>query len=63
MLPGALALGIYTGGILGRLVAEAWESVDTKARETLVTTGTPRWLAGIASTVPPSVAHLVAYTL
>ena len=63
VLPGALALGLYTGGILGRLVAEAWESVDTRSRETLVTTGTPRWLAGIAATVPPSAGHLVAYTL
>ncbi len=63
VLPGALALGIYTGGILGRLVAEAWESVDTRSRETLVATGTPRWLAGLAATVPPSAGHLVAYTL
>ena len=63
VLPGALALGLYTGGILGRLVAEAWESVDTRSRENLVTTGTPRWLAGIAATVPPSAGHLVGYTL
>ena len=63
VLPGALALGLYTGGILGRLVAEAWESVDTRSRETMVATGTPRWLAGLAATVPPSAGHLLAYTV
>ncbi len=40
-------LGVYTGGILGRLVAEAWEGVDTRARDTLPTPGCatvwPRW--------------------
>ncbi|MDQ3617096.1 MAG: ABC transporter permease subunit [Actinomycetota bacterium] len=63
ILPGALALGIYTGGILGRLVAEAWESIDTRPRDALRAVGTQRWLASLAATTPPSVHHLVTYTL
>jgi phosphonate transport system permease protein len=63
VLPGALALGLYTGGILGRLVAEAWESVDTRPRDALRAIGTRRTLAGVASMVPPSANHLVTYTL
>jgi phosphonate transport system permease protein len=63
VLPGALALGLYTGGILGRLVAEAWEAVDTRPRDALRAIGTPGWLAGITATVPPSAHQLVAYSL
>ncbi len=63
ILPGALALGIYTGGILGRLVAEAWESVDVSPRDALVRTGVPRGLATVAAVVPASSQQLVTYTL
>jgi phosphonate transport system permease protein len=63
VLPGALALGLYTGGILGRLVAEAWESVDTRPRDALRATGTRGWLASVAAIVPPSAHHLTTYTL
>jgi phosphonate transport system permease protein len=63
VLPGAVALGLYTGGILARLVAEAWESVDTRPRDALRTIGTPGWLASIAAVVPPSAHHLATYTL
>jgi phosphonate transport system permease protein len=63
ILPGALALGLYTGGILGRLVAEAWEGVDTRPRDALRAVGTPGWLGSIAAVVPPSAHHLVTCTL
>lgn len=63
VLPGALALGLYTGGILGRLVAEAWESVDTRPRDALRAIGTRGWLASVAAVVPPSAHHLLTYTL
>ncbi len=63
ILPGALALGLYTGGILGRLVAEAWESVDTRARDALRRTGVRRGLATLVATVPPSTHQLLTYTL
>jgi len=63
ILPGALALGLYTGGILARLVAEAWEGIDTRPRDALRAIGTPGWLASTAAVVPPSVHHLATYTL
>ncbi len=63
VLPGALALGLYTGGILGRLVAEAWESIDTRPRDALRVIGARAWLASLAAVVPPSSHHLLTYTL
>lgn len=60
---GRLALGLYTGGILGRLVAEAWESIDTRPRDALRATGAPSWLASVAAVVPPSYHHLLTYML
>jgi phosphonate transport system permease protein len=63
VLPGALALGLYTGGILGRLVAEAWETMDLKPRESLRNAGVPRMVSAVVSTGPPSANHLVTYTL
>ncbi len=63
VLPGALALGLYTGGILGRLAAEAWESIDHQPRDALRRAGVPRSLATIAASVPPSAHQLVTYTL
>ncbi len=63
ILPGALALGLYTGGILGRLVAEAWESVDTRPREALRHAGVRNHIATMASVTPASAHHLVTYTL
>ncbi|ANH40395.1 Phosphate-import permease protein PhnE [Nocardioides dokdonensis FR1436] len=63
ILPGAVALGLYTGGILGRLVAEAWESVPIRPRAALQDIGVPRSLAGLAATVPAGAQPLVTYTL
>ncbi len=63
VLPGALALGLYTGGILGRLVAESWESVDTRARDALRNAGVRRGLTTLVATVPPSTHQLLTYTL
>jgi len=63
VLPGALALGLYAGGILGRLVAEAWESVDTRPRDAVRRVGVGRGLAAVVATVPPSSHQLVTYTL
>ncbi|MGC9541939.1 PhnE/PtxC family ABC transporter permease [Streptomyces sp. UG1] len=63
VLPGALALGLYTGGILGRLVAEAWETMDLAPRESLRNAGVPRVVSALVSVAPPSANHLVTYTL
>ncbi|WP_185443770.1 PhnE/PtxC family ABC transporter permease [Kribbella qitaiheensis] len=63
VLPGALALGLYTGGILGRLVAEAWESIDTRATDVLRHAGVTQRVAAVAATVPPSAQQFLTYTL
>ena len=63
VLPGALALGLYAAGILGRLVAEAWESQDRSAARALERAGTPGWLAGLAAVLPGSTHQLITYTL
>jgi phosphonate transport system permease protein len=63
ILPGAIALGLYTAGILGRLVAEAWESVDTRPRDALAAAGVPPGIASVAAVLPPSAFHMLAYTL
>lgn len=63
IVPGAVALGLYSAGILGRLVAEAWGSLDPGPRDALVRAGTPGWLASIAAVGPPSYQRLVSYTL
>ncbi len=63
VLPGALALGLYAAGILGRLVAEAWESQDRSAVRALERAGTPGWIAGLAAVLPGSTRQLLTYTL
>ncbi|MGI9084851.1 MAG: PhnE/PtxC family ABC transporter permease [Aeromicrobium sp.] len=63
VLPGALALGLYTGGILGRLVAEAWESIDLRPFHAVRHTGVSTSVAALASVTPPSAHHLLTYTL
>ncbi|WP_328770167.1 ABC transporter permease subunit [Streptomyces sp. NBC_00286] len=63
VLPGALALGLYTGGILARLVAEAWETMDLAPRDSLLGAGVPRAVAAVATMAPPSANHLITYTL
>ena len=63
ILPGAAALGLYTGGILGRLVAEGWESVSTRPRDALRAAGVSRPVAALAAVAAPSGRSLVGYTL
>ncbi len=63
VLPGALALGVYTGGVLGRLVAESWESVSPAPRDALRRTGVAGGLATVVAVVPASAQQLITYTL
>lgn len=63
VLPGALALGLYTGGILARLVAESWESVETRPRDVLRHAGVRPVVAAVAALTAPSTHHLLTYTL
>ena len=61
-LPGAIALGIYTFGVLGRLFAEVVEDLDPRPREALVELGAAP-LAAVAYSAPAAVGQLVAYAL
>lgn len=63
VLPGALALGLYTGGILGRLVAEAWETMDLRPRDSLRNAGVPGSISSMFAIAPPAANHLTGYTL
>jgi phosphonate transport system permease protein len=50
VLPGALALGVYTLGVLGRLAAEATEELDPRPRAALTALGArpaAGWLYGV----------------
>jgi phosphonate transport system permease protein len=51
-LPGALALGIYNFGILGRLMAEVVENLDARPEESLRASGAPALSAFFYATVP-----------
>ncbi|RBY95311.1 ABC transporter permease [Blastococcus sp. TF02-8] len=64
ILPGALALGVYTLGVLGRLVGEAVEEADRRPRETLLAAGATSagaWLYGTAPALVGPVLALAAY--
>lgn len=63
IVPGAVALGLYTGGVLGRLVAEAWETIDLRPREALRNAGVSPQVCAALAIGPPSAHHLVTYTL
>ncbi|MGY2067986.1 PhnE/PtxC family ABC transporter permease [Blastococcus sp. SYSU DS0619] len=64
VLPGALALGVYTLGVLGRLVGEAVEEVDRRPAEALRALGSSpvgRWLYGSAPALTGPVLALSLY--
>ncbi|WP_346622661.1 ABC transporter permease subunit [Blastococcus montanus] len=64
VLPGALALGVYTLGVLGRLVAEAVEEADRRPAEALRSAGAfpaGRWLYGTAPVLAGPVLALALY--
>ncbi|WP_323132113.1 PhnE/PtxC family ABC transporter permease [Kineococcus indalonis] len=63
ILPGALALGVYTLGVLGRLSAEALEELDerpTRALTVLGASASGTWLYAVA---PRAVGPVLAYAL
>jgi len=64
VLPGALALGVYTLGVLGRLVAEAAEEMDERPRAALRAAGAPPlggWLYGVLPALSGPVLALALY--
>ncbi|WP_369137339.1 PhnE/PtxC family ABC transporter permease [Modestobacter versicolor] len=63
ILPGALALGIYTLGVLGRLAAEATEELDPRPRAALTALGAGPvggWLYGV---LPRATGPVLAFAL
>ncbi|MFC7099686.1 PhnE/PtxC family ABC transporter permease [Nonomuraea rubra] len=65
-LPGVLALGLHSVGMLGKLFAEAVEQADTGVREAVAGTGAgpgQRLLAGVLPQVAPAWVAAVLYRL
>ncbi len=61
--PGMLALGIHTGGVLGRLFGEVVENVETQPIEALQATGASRLQILFYGILPQVLPEFVAYTL
>ena len=64
VLPGALALGVYTLGVLGRLAGEAVEEADDRPRAALTALGSrpaSRWLYGVLPRAAGPVLALALY--
>lgn len=60
---GALALGVHTGGVLGRLYAETLEEAPAGPVRALRTAGSGRLGAALFGVLPQAAPQLVAYTL
>ncbi|RBY83142.1 ABC transporter permease [Blastococcus sp. TF02A-26] len=63
VLPGAVALGVYTLGVLGRLAAEATEEADPRPRAALLAMGARpagAWLLGV---LPQAAGPVLAFAL
>lgn len=63
LIPSALALGIYTMGILGRLMAEAVENLDERPLRALRAQGTPGPHVFLYAALPGTLPDYIAYTL
>ena len=61
--PGVLALGVHTGGVLGKLFAETIENVDHKPIEALQSTGASRLQAFFYGILPQALPELLSYAL
>jgi phosphonate transport system permease protein len=61
--PGMLALGIHTGGVLGRLFGEVMENVETQPIEALQATGASRLQILFYGILPQVLPECAAYTL
>ena len=62
-LPGALALGAYNFGILGRLMAEVVENLDPRPADALTGIGAPATTALAYAALPLSMSRFAAYSL
>ncbi|HZD40525.1 MAG TPA: phosphonate ABC transporter, permease protein PhnE [Terriglobales bacterium] len=61
--PGVLALGVHTGGVLGKLFAEVLEDVDTQPIESLQATGAGRLQILFYGILPQVLPQFISYTL
>ena len=61
--PGVLALGVHTGGVLGKLFGEVLEDVDTQPIESLQATGANRLQILLYGIVPQVLPQFISYTL
>ncbi len=61
--PGVLALGVHTGGVLGKLFGEVLEDVDPAPLEALQATGASRFRILIYGVLPQALPQFVAYAL
>lgn len=62
-LPGTLALGIYNAGVLGRLYAEALETVDRRPSLALRYAGAHRLIEALYGVIPLVKGRFSAYSL
>ncbi|MET1114690.1 MAG: ABC transporter permease subunit [Comamonas sp.] len=60
---GALALALHTGGVLGRLYAQALENAPRAPATALQLSGAGKALAFLFGTLPGAAPQLIAYTL
>lgn len=63
ILPGVLALGIHSIGMLGKFYAEAIEKVDFGLMEAIQSTGGSRFHVIVFSIIPQILSHCVDYSL
>jgi phosphonate transport system permease protein len=63
VLPGALALGVYTLGVLGRLAAEVTEELDPRPRAALTALGAPPAGAWVYGVLPRAAGPVLAHAL
>jgi phosphonate transport system permease protein len=61
--PGVLALGVHTGGVLGKLFGEVLENVDSQPIEALQATGANRLQILFYGIVPQVLPQFISYTL
>ena len=61
--PGVLALGVHTGGVLGKLFGEVLENVDPAPLEALQATGSSRFRILIYGVLPQALPQFLAYAL
>ena len=61
--PGVLALGVHTGGVLGKLFGEVLEDVDPRPVEALQSTGASRLRIIFYGVLPQAIPQFVAYAL